>query len=199
MDHSHGPTTTVARHQFLNICIKSLDHDKKTYPMFHLGGKAIQQEQKTRYLGLWFETGCKFLWREQYRVKSRKASKVTIVILGLDRFVGSLLAWDLRTLYMARVDPYLTARCEVCLDIEDKSLKFLEKVQMKFLRQMLGMGSRSMKAVLFSETGSGLSDIDGFIWHSKICAIGLAWTTIGQHGMLSRNHLLWHTLKRSPG
>jgi hypothetical protein len=91
--------------------------------MFHLGEKAIQQEQKARYLGLWFETGCKFMWREQYRAKSRKASKVANVILGLDHFVGSLLAWELRTLYMARVYPYLTAGCEVCLDIEDKSLK----------------------------------------------------------------------------
>lgn len=56
---------------------------------------------------------------------------------------------------MARVDPYLTAGCEVCLDIEEKSLKLLEKVQLKFLRRMLGIGSRSMKAVLFSETGIG--------------------------------------------
>ncbi|KAJ7148898.1 hypothetical protein C8R46DRAFT_832347, partial [Mycena filopes] len=56
-------------------------------------------------------------------------------------------------LYMARVDPYLIAGCEVCLDIEKKSLGLLEKVQLKFLRRMLGVGSRSMKAVLFSETG----------------------------------------------
>ncbi|KAJ6603334.1 hypothetical protein DFH09DRAFT_1301152 [Mycena vulgaris] len=54
---------------------------------------------------------------------------------------------------MARVDPYLTAGCEVCLDIEEKSLKLLEKVQHKFLHRMLGVGSRSMKAVLFSKTG----------------------------------------------
>ncbi|KAJ6528756.1 hypothetical protein DFH09DRAFT_841566, partial [Mycena vulgaris] len=67
--------------------------------------------------------------------------------------VGTLPAWDMRTLYMARVDPYLTAGCEVCLDIEEKSFKLLEKVQHKFLRRMLGVGSRSMKAVLFSETG----------------------------------------------
>ncbi|KAJ7694974.1 hypothetical protein B0H14DRAFT_2173528, partial [Mycena olivaceomarginata] len=51
------------------------------------------------------------------------------------------------------VDPYLIAGCEVCLDVEEKSLKLLEKVQLKFLRRMLGVGSRSMKAVLFSETG----------------------------------------------
>jgi hypothetical protein len=74
-------------------------------------------------------------------------------MLGLNRFVGTLPVWDLWTLYMARVDPYLTAGCEVCLDIEEKSLKLLEKVQLRFLRRMLGIGFHSMKAVLFSETG----------------------------------------------
>ncbi|KAJ6549954.1 hypothetical protein B0H19DRAFT_952273 [Mycena capillaripes] len=104
-------------------------------------------------------TGCKvvkkrgFIWREQYKVKAQKASKVANVILGLDRFVGTLPAWDLRTLYMARIDPYLTAGCEICLDIEEKSLKLLVKVQLKFLRRMFGLGARSMEAVLFSETG----------------------------------------------
>jgi hypothetical protein len=118
-----------------------------------LAGKAISQERLACYLGIWFETGCKFMWREQYKVKAKKASKVANVILGLDRFVGTFPTWDLRTLYMARVDPYLTAGCEVCLDIEQKSLKLLEKVQLRFLRRMLGVGSRSMKAILFSETG----------------------------------------------
>ncbi|KAJ7077518.1 hypothetical protein B0H15DRAFT_752625, partial [Mycena belliarum] len=67
--------------------------------------------------------------------------------------VGTLPAWDARTLYMARVDPYLTAGCDVCLDIDLKSLASLERVQLKFLRRMLGLGRRSMRAVLFSETG----------------------------------------------
>ncbi|KAJ6524975.1 hypothetical protein B0H19DRAFT_1340070 [Mycena capillaripes] len=82
---------------------------QKCYPTFHLGGKAIQQETKARYLGLWFGTGCKFIWREQYKIKAQKASQVANVIRDLDRFVGTLPVWDLRTLYMARVDPYLIA------------------------------------------------------------------------------------------
>jgi hypothetical protein len=54
---------------------------------------------------------------------------------------------------MARVDPYLIAGCDVCLDIDQKSLALLERVQVRFLRRMLGLGRRCMKAVLFSETG----------------------------------------------
>ncbi|KAJ7031841.1 hypothetical protein C8F04DRAFT_894205, partial [Mycena alexandri] len=67
--------------------------------------------------------------------------------------VGDLTAWDMRTLYMARVDPYLIAGCEICLNVNAKSLKLLEDAQCMFLCRMLGVGARSMRAVLFSETG----------------------------------------------
>ncbi|KAJ7208819.1 hypothetical protein B0H12DRAFT_1205960 [Mycena haematopus] len=117
----------------------------KEHLMFHLGGKPITLVKKACYLGVWFETGSKFIWKEQYRVKAQKAATVANVILGLDRFVGKLSAWDARTLYMARIDPYLTAGCD--------SLASLERVQVKFLRRMLGVGRRSLTVVLFSETG----------------------------------------------
>ncbi|KAJ7728206.1 hypothetical protein B0H16DRAFT_1773906 [Mycena metata] len=65
------------------------------------------------------------MWREQYKVEAGKATTVANVLLGLDRFVGSIPAWDARTLYMARVYPYLTAGCDVCLDVNAKSLALL--------------------------------------------------------------------------
>ncbi|KAJ7438579.1 hypothetical protein FB451DRAFT_1416102 [Mycena latifolia] len=142
---------------------------QKAHPAFHLGGKLIKQVQKACYLGLWFETGTSNIWREQYKVKAKKATTAANVLLGLDRFVGALPAWDMRTLYMARVDPYLIAGCEVCLDVNEKSLKLLEKVQCKFIRRMLGVGSRSLKAVLFSETGIWPIRYRRFILRSRIC------------------------------
>ena len=51
------------------------------------------------------------------------------------------------------------------MDVELKSLALLERVQLKFLRRMLGVGRRSMKAVLFSETG---------IWPIKYRRVHLA-------------------------
>jgi hypothetical protein len=86
-------------------------------------------------------------------VKAPKAATVANVLLGLDRFVGSLPAWDTRTLYMVRVDPNLTAGCDACLDVNLKSLVLLERVQVKFLRRMLGVRRRSLKVVLSSEMG----------------------------------------------
>jgi hypothetical protein len=161
---------------------------QKWYPTFNLGGKAIQQEQKACYLGIWLETGCKFMWREQYKIKAKKASKVANVMLGVNRFVGTLPVWDLRTLYMARVDPYLIAGCEVCLDIEEKSLKLLEKVQQKFLRRMLGIGSRSMKAVLFSETG---------IWPIRYRRVYLALKNLCYWIELDHERPAWNALQES--
>ncbi|KAJ7574834.1 hypothetical protein C8J56DRAFT_802316, partial [Mycena floridula] len=74
-------------------------------------------------------------------------------VMGVEKIVGHLSAWEMRTLYMARVDPYLINGCDICIDNVKVDLESLEKVQIKFLRRMMDMGSRSMLAVLFTETG----------------------------------------------
>ncbi|KAJ6541346.1 hypothetical protein B0H19DRAFT_868193, partial [Mycena capillaripes] len=161
---------------------------QKAYPAFNLGGETIKQVQKACYLGIWVETGTKNIWREHYKVKAKKATIVANVILGLDRFVGHLPAWDARTLYMARVDPYLTSGCDICLDVNSKSLKILEKVQLRFLRRMLGIGSRSLRAVLFSETG---------IWPIKYRRVYLAIKNLCYLLELSPNRPAWNALQES--
>jgi hypothetical protein len=84
----------------------------------------------------------------------KKVTTVAHVILSQDRFVGHLPSWDARTLYMARVDrSLLTSGCDVCLDVDLKSLKLLKKFRLRCFRRMLGVGSRSLRAVLFSATG----------------------------------------------
>ncbi|KAJ6615911.1 hypothetical protein B0H10DRAFT_1629587, partial [Mycena sp. CBHHK59/15] len=55
--------------------------------------------------------------------------------------------------YVPRVDPCLMAGCDICLDVDLKNLALLERVQLKFLRHMLGVGRQSLRAVLFSKTG----------------------------------------------
>ncbi|KAJ7111243.1 hypothetical protein C8R44DRAFT_933374 [Mycena epipterygia] len=70
-------------------------------PTFHLGGKPIAQVDIACFPGVWFETSTKFMWREQYKVKAQKANTVANVIIGLDRFVGKLPAWDAQSLHGA--------------------------------------------------------------------------------------------------
>ena len=54
---------------------------------------------------------------------------------------------------MARLDPHLVSGCEVSLDIDGSLLDKLEAIQLTFLRRLLRPQSRSMRAILFSETG----------------------------------------------
>lgn len=106
-----------------------------------------------QYVGMHFQTDSKDMFTQQYKVNVEKAVRMSSMCLAVNRMVGSPPTWDARTLYMARVDPYLTAGCEVSLDVVDAHLESLEKVQHQHLRRILGLGAKSMVAVLFSETG----------------------------------------------
>ncbi|KAJ7901541.1 hypothetical protein B0H13DRAFT_1553190, partial [Mycena leptocephala] len=67
--------------------------------------------------------------------------------------VGGLSVWDARTLYMARVDPYLISAADICPDVVKIRRVEREAVQNHYLRRMLGLTERSVIALLFSETG----------------------------------------------
>jgi hypothetical protein len=54
---------------------------------------------------------------------------------------------------MARVDPILTFGCEVVLDVEESSMGKLAEVQHLYIRRLLAVGTRSILATLFTETG----------------------------------------------
>ncbi|EIN06552.1 hypothetical protein PUNSTDRAFT_72291, partial [Punctularia strigosozonata HHB-11173 SS5] len=56
-------------------------------------------------------------------------------------------------LYMAQIDPHLTRGCEIAVDINEHLINDLECVQLKYLRRVLGLSSRSPIAPLFAETG----------------------------------------------
>ncbi|KAJ7753051.1 armadillo-type protein [Mycena maculata] len=56
-------------------------------------------------------------------------------------------------LYMARVDCYLISGAEISLDVDNSLIKEHLDAQHLFLRRLLGINSRSMLAVLFTETG----------------------------------------------
>lgn len=56
-------------------------------------------------------------------------------------------------LYMPWVDPHLISGCEVVLDVTPRLVAKLEKPQKRYLRRLLGLHPRSMRAVLLTETG----------------------------------------------
>ncbi|KAJ7588859.1 hypothetical protein C8J56DRAFT_1004387 [Mycena floridula] len=109
-----------------------------------LNGVELEKKSTFKYVGTWFQSGRGHMFREHYKVNAAKAGNIARSVMGVEKIVGHLSAWEMRTLYMARVDPYL---------INGLNLESLEKVQIQFLRRMMDMGSRSMLAVLFTETG----------------------------------------------
>ncbi|EMD30701.1 hypothetical protein CERSUDRAFT_78667, partial [Gelatoporia subvermispora B] len=58
--------------------------------------------------------------------KATAASKMANVTLAAEAYVGRLPPWDGRTLYLARIDPHLTAGAAVMLDLNAELLKSLE-------------------------------------------------------------------------
>ena len=72
-----------------------------------------------------------------------------------------------KMLYIARVNPILTFRCEVVLNVEETSIQKLKDVQHLFIRCLLGVGPCSMLATLFTETG-----IMPLRFHCAMLAIG---------------------------
>ncbi|KAJ7051588.1 hypothetical protein C8F01DRAFT_1339221 [Mycena amicta] len=120
---------------------------------FEMNGRTLSNVEKAVYLGIWLKSGTHSIWEEQYIVQSQKARRAANIILGLERFLERIDVWQARDMYMARVDPYLIAGCEIFPDVDAKSLRRLQKVENMYLRRILGLGSRSLTVVLFSETG----------------------------------------------
>lgn len=157
-------------------------------PGFFLGGQRMECVTQYPYVGQWFQSSRSFLFAEHYVVQAMKAKRISKVCLATEGMVGTLPAWDARTLYMSRVDPYLTSGCEVAIDTDDSKLALLEDVQKSYLRRMLGVGSRSMQAILFSETG---------IWPIKYRRLYLALKYLLYLVGLPHDRLAWHALMQS--
>ncbi|KAJ7061886.1 hypothetical protein C8F01DRAFT_1231043 [Mycena amicta] len=122
-------------------------------PTFQMNGRTLSKVEKAAYLGIWLKSGTHSIWEEQYVVQAQKARRAANIILGLERFLERIDVWQARDMYMAQVDPYLIAGCEIFPDVDAKSLRRLQKVENMFWRRVLGLGARSLTVVLFSETG----------------------------------------------
>jgi hypothetical protein len=106
-----------------------------------------------KYVGVWFTSTARDIFTTHYHEKASKARRVACASFALDAFIGVLFPKEGKMLYMARVDPILTFGCEVVLDVDEVLAQELVDIQHLFIRRLLGVGSRSMIATLFTETG----------------------------------------------
>lgn len=118
-----------------------------------VGVETIELVDEYKYVGVIFKSTRRSIFANHYEVKATKARNVANVSFAVESMIGYIPPFEGKRLYMARIDPHLTFGCEVIPDVDRSLLKLLEDVQHKYLRRLLGIGSRSMLAVLFTETG----------------------------------------------
>ncbi|KLO04582.1 hypothetical protein SCHPADRAFT_989503, partial [Schizopora paradoxa] len=117
-----------------------------------MGDACIKWTNEYCYIGTVFSAQKHNSFDTHYQTQAKKARNAANVILGLQTHVGAIAPAHGRTLYFARIDPYLTFGCEVCIDLRNSNLAMLQKVQNTFLRAILRLNPKSITAVLFSET-----------------------------------------------
>jgi hypothetical protein len=121
--------------------------------VLHVDGAALECVSRYKFVGIWFSSTTRDIFENHYDEKATKACRVACASFTLDEFVGTLAPPEGVRLYMARVDPVLTFGSEIVLDINRPSIDKLADVQHLFIRRLLRVGSRSMLAPLFTETG----------------------------------------------
>ncbi|KAJ7060695.1 hypothetical protein C8F01DRAFT_952386, partial [Mycena amicta] len=121
-----------------------------------LAGEDIPWLSQHRYVGIWFDSTCRDIFRTHYERKHDAAAFVFWkTILGCDLYVGrGCLPPEVACqLYYALIDCHLTHGCDVMLDVDPVSFALLDSINLSVLRRILGVGKRSGKPQLYSELG----------------------------------------------
>ncbi|KAJ7084594.1 hypothetical protein B0H15DRAFT_939909 [Mycena belliarum] len=94
-------------------------------------------------------------WRHRGGTGHRapKARNASNAAFSMKHRIGSLPIKEGLILYMARIDCYLISGADIYLDVDAAHAEELIDAQHLFLQRLLGINSRSMLAVLFTETG----------------------------------------------
>ncbi|KAJ7220580.1 hypothetical protein GGX14DRAFT_354227, partial [Mycena pura] len=122
-------------------------------PDLRLGGLLVELVSKFKYVGIWLTSTTANIFSWNYAVKASKARNASNAIFAMKHRIGSLPVKEGLRLYMARVDCYLISAAEISIDVDAHLLDEYLDAQHLFLRHLLGINSRSMLAVLFTETG----------------------------------------------
>ncbi|KAF9016213.1 hypothetical protein BDZ89DRAFT_1094556 [Hymenopellis radicata] len=125
---------------------------RRLFPLV-VNGSQVALVAQYKYVGIVFTSTKRDIFYEHYVAKAVKAMRVASVIFSLENHVGVLTVAVGCRLYQACVDPHLTFGSEVALDVHKAGIARLERVQVYFLRRLLGLTKRSKTIPLFTETG----------------------------------------------
>lgn len=122
-------------------------------PVLRLGDLVVELVSEFKYVGIWLTSSTNNIFSKNYAVKASKARNAAYASFAIKHRIGSLPVKEGLQLYMARVDCYLISGAEVSIDVDYALIKNHLDIQHTFLRRLLGINSRSMLAILFTETG----------------------------------------------
>lgn len=104
-------------------------------------------------MGVQLQSKSGSLFKRHYEGKAKAARIAISAVFSLNSVVGPIDPVTGKTLYLAQVDPHLTAACDGCVDTEQSHLRLLESTQETFIRRFMGLGDKALTAFLFTETG----------------------------------------------
>ena len=122
-------------------------------PTLSVGDECLEFVDEFKYIGVTFKSTHRFVFAPHYVKKASKAQNMVFATFAVESMVGTLPPREGLQLYKSRIDPHLTFASEVAIDIDGSFLALLEDVQVLFLHGLLGLHKRSMRALLFTETG----------------------------------------------
>ncbi|KAK0436163.1 hypothetical protein EV421DRAFT_2022243 [Armillaria borealis] len=108
-----------------------------TLPVFTILGRPIEAD----------------IFSQHYTEKEKSARRTANVTFTLQKYFGDLPPREGVLIYKSRIDPHLTFGAEVAVDVANSGSHLLENVQVAYLRRLLSVQKRSMRVVVFTETG----------------------------------------------
>ncbi|KAJ7680744.1 hypothetical protein DFH06DRAFT_1405408, partial [Mycena polygramma] len=122
-------------------------------PVLLLGNLIVELVFEFKYVGIWLTSTTANIFSKNYAIKASKARNASNAVFAMKHRIGSLPMKEGLTIFNGRIDCYLSSSADVCLDVDNGLVAELVDAQHLFLRRLLGINSRSMIAVLFTETG----------------------------------------------
>ncbi|KIO15712.1 hypothetical protein M407DRAFT_86833, partial [Tulasnella calospora MUT 4182] len=122
-------------------------------PPLVLYGNEIAYTDSYKYVGVLISSKDKSLFKQNYVKKAQAGRTAAMAAMSLNSVVGPLDPINGRKIYLAQIDPHLTAAADICVDTESTNLQTLETVQESFIRRFLSIGDKALTAFLFTETG----------------------------------------------
>ncbi|KAJ7230736.1 hypothetical protein GGX14DRAFT_343851, partial [Mycena pura] len=121
-----------------------------------LNGEDIPWVQYYKYMGMWFNSTTRDIFRTHYEKKCAAAAYVSWkTVLGCDHYVGRGRLPPLVgcQLYYALIDCHLIHGYDVALDVDKTSMELLDSLNRVILHRILGVGKHSGIVQLYSELG----------------------------------------------